>query len=275
MYRFQADYEKIQTLIDQTTRDSSGGSACSDGFAAALRREQIPHLSFSQITTVEACEYRYYLQYVCGQEPDPVPSYFTKGRLLHEVIAEAYQQIQCSRPFSPKDHTTFLRSRYQEHDLHHLLNSVEVVHQNLWEDVRVRAIEHPFVMTLDEALPPFVGVIDLVLENEDALYIVDHKTGRSFYQPDTMQMALYQVYAQRSFGVEAIRAFYDQYRWVENLARIRKPAFQRIQVQVTPADVRDAVRRVLAGYARIEALRANGKPAVNGTCYSCPYRPCG
>ena len=61
-----------------------------DLFADTLRHERIPHLSFSQVSTVEFCQRRYYLQYVELIDPDPIPDYFTKGKLLHQIIASSY-----------------------------------------------------------------------------------------------------------------------------------------------------------------------------------------
>ncbi|MBN1264816.1 MAG: PD-(D/E)XK nuclease family protein [Anaerolineales bacterium] len=265
VYRFQVELETIQALISRIEENA-------ENFAEALRREHIPHLSFTQITTVESCEYRYYLQYILGLDPDPIPEYFTKGKLLHEAIAGIYQKLQHDNQPDHNDQLGFLRSSCKEEYLHHLENSLEVVHQNLWQDVRICAIEHPFVTVLDEELPPFVGVIDLVLERGDKLYLIDHKTGRRFYQPDSMQMALYQIYARRSFGKDRIHAFYDQYRWVENLSRIRKPAFQRTEVRVTQDEVHTGIERVREGYARIERIRSRQGAGKTGPCYACPFR---
>lgn len=265
MYSFQHELDTIQSLIAAAKENA-------DRFVPALRRERVPHLSFTQISTVESCEYRYYMEYVLGLEPDPIPEYFTKGKLLHQVIAGTYEKLRQNQPASRPDQIAFLRKEYQGSNRHHLENSVEVMHQNLWQDVQVLAIEHPFVMVLDEGLPPFVGVIDLVLEHGDKLYLIDHKTGRRFYERDAMQMALYQAYARRSFGRDRIHAFYDQYRWVENLARIRKPAFQRTEIAVTDESVRRGIRRAHSAYSRIESIRARDGAGKTGPCYACPYR---
>jgi len=265
VYRFQTELDRIRELIDSLSENS-------DHFAEALRAEDVPHLSFSQVSTLESCEYRWYLEYVRGVRPDPVPEYFIKGRLLHEALAGAYGHIRGEQPLAPAQYHAHLHDHYQGASLHHLQNSMEVALQNLWQDVAVRAVEHPFVMVLDERLPPFVGIIDLVLEGDDALFLVDHKTGRSFYTPDRMQMALYSIYARASFGRDRVRAFYDQYRWVENLARIRKPAFQRTEVRVTEYEEAAGVERVRAAWGRIERIRGNGRVSGRGPCYSCPLR---
>jgi len=54
---FDTAYTAIQSLITECAGDS-------DRFAERLRAGRIPHLSFSQVSTVEACPDRYYLQFV-------------------------------------------------------------------------------------------------------------------------------------------------------------------------------------------------------------------
>ena len=90
---------------------------------------------------------------------------------------------------------------------------------------KVVGIEKPFVYLMEQAIPPVVGVIDLILRRGETLILIDHKTGRDFYQPDILQMAVYFNYL-RSTGIKGeCEFYYDSYRWVENLTRIRKPAF--------------------------------------------------
>ena len=76
----------ILSVIEQTR-----GST--DQFAETLRHKHIPHLSFSQVSTVEFCHYRYFLQYEALIDPDPIPDYFTKGKLLHQVIARLLESL--------------------------------------------------------------------------------------------------------------------------------------------------------------------------------------
>lgn len=88
--RLNQDLSNIYSVIEQTSGNW-------DRFAETLRHQQIAHLSFSQITTVEFCQYRYYLQYVDLVEPTPTPDYFTKGKLLHWAIASYYEALAVKR----------------------------------------------------------------------------------------------------------------------------------------------------------------------------------
>jgi len=258
---FDTAYTAIQSLITECAGDS-------DRFAERLRAERIPHLSFSQVSTVEACPYRYYLQYVRGIEPEPVPAYFTKGKLLHQLIARDYSNGHGEQPAYEDE----LALQVSGENLAHLLNALALHRQNAWRGVEVLGVEHPFVMSLEPDLPPVVGVIDLVLKDDDGYLLVDHKTGRSFYPDDELQVAIYARYIQQAFGENICRLFYDHYRWVNHLSRIRKPAFQRVEVRAEPTRWPRDLARIRAAYAQIREIWENGAPLRCGECFRCPYR---
>ena len=84
LMNFQDTYATLQSILTSVNNDS-------DMFVQTLHHQQLSYLSYSQITTVEFCQQRYYLQYILGQQPEPLPDYFTKGKLLHQLIAQTYQ----------------------------------------------------------------------------------------------------------------------------------------------------------------------------------------
>jgi hypothetical protein len=265
---FDQAYSAIQDLIAKCAGDS-------DRFAEKLRAERIPHLSFSQVTTVEACPYRYYLQYVRGIDPEPVPDYFTKGKLLHQLIARDYSNGHgqyFDRLSTRPDYEDEVALQFSDENLAHLLNALELHRQNAWRDAEVVGVEHPFVMRVDESLPPMVGVIDLVLKSDDGFLLVDHKTGRNFYPDDELQVAIYARYILQAYGGLNSRLFYDHYRWVKNLARIRKPAFQRVEVRAEPTHWPQDLARIRAAYGKIQTILDNGSAPRHGECFRCPYR---
>jgi hypothetical protein len=257
--------ETILSIIEQSR-------ASSDQFAETLRRDQIPHLSFSQITTVESCQYRYVLQYVRMVDPVPIPDYFTKGKLLHQMIAISYERAARGQPVYLDDLLPLIDRQFQGDTQRHLNNACILHLKNRWQDCQVIAVEKPFAMLVDPELPACVGVIDLILQKSGTFILVDHKTGRNFTPQDPLQMAIYVEYIQREFGGVVCEFYYDHYRWVNNLDRIRKPAFQRDGVPVSAADWPSALDRIRSGYETIRQLKA-GRPALrNGQCFRCPYR---
>ena len=261
--------QALQAILDVIER--SNGDA--DGFAETLRREQIPHISFSQISTVESCRQRYYLQYVLGQEPQPVPDYFTKGKLFHQLVASHYRKngrssSQASLAFAQAE----IAGQYEGRNQRHLENAFRVHLQHSWKDVEVIAVEKPFAMLIDPHLPPCVGVIDLAARQEDTYIVVDHKTGRDFYPQDELQSAIYMEYMRREYGNVNSAFYYDHYRWVENLQRIRKPALQRTRIDLPPGTWLAALERIRLGYQRIEEILRDGCGLRYGECFRCPYR---
>ncbi len=167
----QADL--IREVIEKTRGNS-------DRFAEHLRHQHIPHLSFSQISTVESCEYHYYLQYELLLDPTPVPDYFTKGKLLHQVIAASYTSLANAQPISTDPYLELVHQHYQGETAQHLRNAISLHLENMWQDCEVAAVEEPFVMQIDESLPPCVGVIDLILKSDGRFILIDHKTGHDF-----------------------------------------------------------------------------------------------
>jgi hypothetical protein len=255
----------IRQVIDQAGEDT-------ERFAETLRRRRIPHLSFSQVTTVEFCQYRYYLEYVELVELDPVPLYFTKGKLLHQIIAAAYRKADQGEPDGLEEYYDLIDSQLEGEHRRHLRNALLVHLEQRWQDAEIISIEKPFVMDLDPDLPPCVGVVDLVLKRGATYLLIDHKTGHDFFPEDKLQMAIYIEYMKRQFGDVTCEFYYDHYRWVNNLGRIRKPAFQRNYISIPASFWQTALERIRSGYRQIEQIK-NGKPAARyGECFRCPYR---
>ena len=262
---FQDTYTTLQSILTSVHNDS-------ELFVQALHHQQLAYLSYSQITTVEFCQQRFSLQYILGQQPEPLPDYFTKGKLLHQLIAQSYQADMEGAVVSLEDLQAQLAVSDECSDQIHLSNALNLHQQHRWQAERVLAVEHPFAILLAEDLPPLVGVIDLVLKDGDAIILVDHKTGRNFYPYDELQVAIYAHYIQTIYPDYDCRLYYDHYRWVNNLQRIRKPAFQRTMVTMQPA--LDALyRQRIATAARIiQHLRTGAAPSHTGDCFRCPFQ---
>jgi hypothetical protein len=256
---------QIQSVITQTQADP-------DQFAGILRSARIPHLSFSQVTAVEACQYRFYLEYVALVSLDPVPLYFTKGKLLHQIIASAYQKTARGEPVDLQEYYALIDQQLLADHRRHLRNALNVHFEHRLPGVRVVSIEKPFAMAIAPDLPPCVGVIDLVLERDGTFILIDHKTGHDFFPEDELQMAIYVEYMKRKFGEVACEFYYDHYRWVNNLSRIRKPAFQRNFVALPASYWQTALPRIRSAYQLMEQIKNGKKPNRYGECFRCPYR---
>ncbi len=262
---------RIQQLIDEMA--AAGGD--SEPFADQLRQRGLPHISFSQVKSIEFCEAEYTWKYILYRQPHPMPAYFAKGKLLHQAIAASYAALAGQPAQDPA--SLIAGATLEEQHRRHLNNALATHRQNLWQGMRVLAIEHPFVFSLAGDLPPVVGVIDLVLQDEDGLILVDHKTGRAFAEQDELQLAIYRHYASQAWQQPRVRFFYDHYRWVENLKTIRKPALYRQEVALPPAGLASTLDRLPQAAQRIEALKQRAAnpgfaPRREGQCFMCAYR---
>jgi len=256
-------------LIESAISETRGNA---DHFAENLRRREIPHISYSQVAAVEACPHRYYLQYVLNLEPNPVPDYFTKGKLLHRVIATSYETLAQHQNPDASEHYRQVAAACQGDAQRHLCNAVTVHLEHLWQEYEVVAVEQPFALIIEDGLPPCVGVIDLILRQDGHYLLVDHKTGRDFYPQDVLQMSIYQEYIRNRFGDQPCSFFYDNYRWVNNLGRIRKPPFQRTEVTHLEPFRSAALERIRDGWRAIEQIRNADGGIKSGECFRCPYR---
>jgi hypothetical protein len=262
---YQDTFTTLQSILTQMHNDS-------DLFVAALHHQQLSYLSYSQITTVEFCQQRYYLQYILGQQPEPLPDYFTKGKLLHQLIAQSYLADINGAAVTLDELQAQLVETEEFCDQVHLANALALYQQHRWQVERVLAVELPFAILLAEDLPPLVGVIDLVLQDGGSIILVDHKTGQNFYPYDELQVVIYAHYIQSIYPDLDCRLFYDHYRWVNNLQRIRKPAFQRTMVQMQPTLDILYHRRIYSAASIIQRLRAGSKPTHAGACFRCPFQ---
>ena len=205
MLTYQQSYTTILSLLHNSAGDA-------DHFLLALKGAHLPNLSFSKISTVEFCQHRYFLQHIQHLQPDPLPDYFIKGKLMHRIIADSYLQLLQHKPIQVQTYLELIANEYNGGWQMHLFNAAQVHLQNLWQDVEVIGIEEPFVILLSQDLPPVVGIIDLILRHKDQYFVIDHKTGRDFYPQDELQMAIYRQYIHHQYGGSECKCFYDNYR---------------------------------------------------------------
>jgi CRISPR/Cas system-associated exonuclease Cas4 (RecB family) len=127
-------------------------------------------------------------------------------------------------------------------------------------------------MQLHEDLPPFFGIIDLVLRNGNQHIVVDHKTGKAFYELDPIQLVFYREFVRLAYSAKKIDAYYDQYRWVKNLDLIKKPAFKRSKVPIRTNALSKAITRARKAYAGMCNTTNPVNNAFSETCFQCQFR---
>ena len=239
-------------------------------FVKQLDEDGIRYLSYSRLRTVESCEYRYLLEYVEGVKVEE-PLYFTKAKVFHDAAATAYQQLG-------RDNLAhgliegLAESHLAEQDTTHLANAIQVLVENAHQGYEVVATEQPFVLSLGEGIPPLIGIIDLLLRKADAFMVVDHKTGRNFHDQDELQLVLYREFIRREHKPKRCLAAFDEYRWVNDLGRIRKPAFRRTAVKFGRWSWHSALRRTEEAYRTIRSIEGTGEASSQDECWMCPLK---
>lgn len=241
-------------------------------FAKKLDNEGIEYLSFSKIYSLEACPQRYYLEYIAREELSPEPKYFVKGRVLHEAAAELHQSVHSKNHFPLDLILKTIARKLDAEDANHVCNAVTLMHRQMDDEWDVVAVEEPFVLDLGPDLPPCLGIIDLILRRDNEYRIVDHKGVRRFIKPDRLQLLLYREYVRRVYKTEQCNAHFDQYRWVNNLDRIRKPATSRIGLQVRDGSWAAALRRIRTRHNLMKKIEKTHEAADTGECITCPFK---
>lgn len=231
------------------------------------------HLSWSKVACVESCRQSYYLQYVKRVKLTPEPDYFVKGRLFHRAAEKFYKGLRKGAAPASADLALIFERHHSIVARGHIANAVEVMVANAFHGWEVLGVEKVFALDLGPKLPPAVGVIDLVLKKGKVFAVVDHKTGKDFWRQDPMQLAIYREHVVRAHGAEKVAAYFDAYRWVNSLTRIRKPAHVRTRVRLTSRSWGAAQRRFEAGYeAMQEVEKAGEKSPGGGPCWMCSLR---
>lgn len=241
-------------------------------FVRQLNKQGTPYLSFSKITSVEFCPQRYLLEYVERKRLVPEPAYFRKGRLFHELAARIYRANRRRREPDVENLHALLARKAEGEDHNHLSNALELILENVFAGWEVVAVEEPFVLDLSEELPVCLGVVDLVLRRDDQFAVIDHKSGKNFGKPDPLQLVLYKQHVGRHFDARQCQAFFDEYRWVNNLKRIRKPAFQRTEIRVRANAWTSTLKRIDRAYRKILKIEQTGQANGGGPCYMCPFK---
>ena len=238
-------------------------------FIKQMDKADVPYLSFSKIKSVESCEYRYFLEYVKGVRVRE-PLYLKKGTIFHKAASMAHSQLAKGK-LNHKPIERLVDRHFKGEDNNHLRNAIELLIQNTYTGFEVVATERPFVLSLGRGVPPLIGIIDLLLRRGDSFLVVDHKTGKNFYEQDGLQLHLYREYVRRTFKPKRLFAYFDEYRWVNNLQRIRVPAFRRIRVSCTSKSWSKSLERIWDRYKTIRYIERTGKANPGYSCFACHF----
>jgi len=262
----------VNHTAEQIATAWSAWSGKMSTFARMLDAEGIGYLSFSKVSSVTFCSQRYLLEYVERRKLSPEPTYFVKGRLLHEAAAKLHRAHRRGRRMSLDQAMKTVRRRLGAADAEHIRNALVLMDQQRDDGREIVAVEEPFVLDLGDELPPLLGIVDLVLRRGDEFMVIDHKGVRRFGDSDRLQLVLYRQYVLRQYNADECMACFDQYRWVNDLDRIRKPASQRTEVKTREGGWNSALRRIGRTHRSMQKIERTGAASADGDCIVCPYR---
>ena len=186
----------------------------------------VDHISFSQLSTVESCPYNYYLLKIAGIEP--VPNAFAQaGTLAHQLLAmwAKGEAKATDLPLLwvnrfPKEVTApFPRYLESKGYAGKLFDSVLTYFESFdgFPGYEVIGAEKEFSSSI--AGQPFVGIIDLILQNKETgkLTLVDHKSSslssfRKNKEGMYRQLLLYSKYCADMFGSFPAKLRFNLYK---------------------------------------------------------------
>ena len=234
-------------------------------FMRSLEKREVPFLSHSKITTVERCPQCYYSQYILGEKPSS--DALTTGTLFHRAAAAFYEAVRSdtssvvAKQLKPKHPNRLCQQQ--------LRNAIRTLQRNAWEGYDVVEVEEIFFMNLAPGLPPVIGVVDLVLRQGDFYVVVDHKTSRSFRDPDPDQLVLYAEHVRRSYRPRSCIGTLDQYRLVPDLGKTKKAVFRRTPISVELLRLPDLLRRYRSAWKVIARIHRDRKATPSDECWTC------
>jgi ATP-dependent helicase/nuclease subunit A len=251
----------------------------------AAERERLDALSYSSLTELERCGYRYYLERVLSLPEDrsdartggqtPGLEARARGTLVHRLmeLLDFAGQPPAARDVERAARELGLRVGVQERDELVALISAACRAAPAARVVGALAVrrEHPFAFTLGQRQPLISGVIDLVATETDGTRLVlDYKSDRVGPDADlaalvereyAIQRLLYALAVLRegATAVEIVHWFLEREEWVA----ARYAAAERLTLEA----------RLAERVARARQLRfAVSEQPHRGLCLTCPGR---
>lgn len=233
----------------------------------APRRPQ--HLSHSQVQTFIACPRKWTYEKAERAPRECLPAALAFGSAVHDALAEVNEAALHGESCDASARFTSawkgalagdLPIHYGKDDADDLLAKGRALVAAYTPPAGIIGVEQPFSVSLDPALPPVEGRIDLIRRDEDGdLVVADLKTAGTRTLSDT-------------YAVEAQLALYDcAYPAARHeaivLAKLKTPVVTVQPITIWPH------HRLVTSYRQVFAAMAAGvRYAVRGWhCDGCPF----
>jgi CRISPR/Cas system-associated exonuclease Cas4 (RecB family) len=250
------------------------------------------HISYSSLTTFQACPLRYYFKYVLGLTKETIASSLVLGAAVHAALQFHFEQLLAGNPAPDLD--TLLGAFWEAWHLHDDQQTILFAKSEDLSSIgrladrmprtfqqssfaqpqgRIIAAEEELRGELMPGLPDLLARVDLIVETETALELVDFKTARTAWSAEHVadsagQQLLYGELAKALSDGKPLRLGFAV------LTKTRFPDLTVHAVPVAPRQVERTKQVVERVWRAIEAGHFYPAPSAMN-CPSCPYRePC-
>ncbi len=249
------------------------------------------HISFSAISTYQACPLRYYFRYVEHLPERMVSSSLVFGAAIHRAAQAHYEQLIAGEPPPGLDYLLeAFWAEWRERDKQHIrlnagedLDSLAKLAERTLQAFQASDLATPkgTIIAVEEELrgaiipgaPDVLGRLDLLVESESELVLTDLKTARRPWSNEHAQDAGSQLLL---YG-ELVKPLMDGKPLRLQFAVLTKgstPTVTIVPVEADPQRI-ERTRRIAARVWRaIEAEHFFPAPSAMN-CPTCPFRePC-
>lgn len=247
----------------------------------------VEHLSYSRVRSFQVCGLAYYMKYVAKEPPEHTPAALAFGSAFHRAAEEALVQRLAGAVPVLDDLVKVFEAALDESEVSSPIRwgeredrtgAVDQARRMLtaWLAAeqpagRILSVEHPFEVEIAPWLPKLQGRADLVIEQEDAIAILDLKTSRTHWGSDEIEAGQDQLLLYREGLRDLIAATGKPARlgwWV--VGKVKVPWSEVVWLPEPPPT---AARPIKVATLVLEAIeRGLFVPTPGWPCASCPYR---
>ncbi len=206
--------------------------------------------SFSKVQKAKKCQYEFFFRYVEKLEPLSKADFLVLGSAVHFVLENALNRVFKEGAPLRKDHLFLFAEKFKEEEPLTDLKKVKEFFPNIIKFVNAQlrkakgsslvcsemelAVDSSFNLVSYSCNSVFMrGKLDFLFEKDGTLFIVDHKTSRSW---------------------EFNNKIKTQLRWYALLASVKYPQFERFALEVH--NVRyGTIRRVIFSKKELQAFK--------------------
>jgi putative RecB family exonuclease len=246
------------------------------------------YLSYSAVSTYQACPLRYFFRYVAGLPEESVSASLVFGGAIHRAAEIHYGDLLEGR--GEADLRTLLAAydaawspydvqdvRYGHTETRTTLDALasRVLAAFLESDLSqpagtILGIEEELTGTLVAGVPDLLARVDLIVDEGDAVVLTDLKTARSAWSADqvrssAVQLLLYHELARPLADGRPLRVQFAV------LTKTKTPEVLTYPVDVDPRQIERTKRVVERVWRGIESQHFYPRPSPI-ECPSCPFR---